>query len=85
MFPQNSSQNGYNPNNLNVIDIISILSFLLGLENLQENREQSAHNDVQAANDNQANYLLEKIYARFEEQDKLLREILEAVKSHELQ
>jgi hypothetical protein len=32
------------------LDALSVASFLLGLENLQENRAQSAHNDVQAAN-----------------------------------
>ena len=65
-----------NKNNLAAIDFISIASFLLGLENLQENREQSEHNDIQIANDKQAKYLLEKIFQKFEEQNKLLEEIL---------
>ena len=41
-----------------VLDILNVLSFMLGIENLQENRTQSAHNDVQAANQQQAEYLL---------------------------
>lgn len=64
----------------NAIDIISIFSFLLGYENLLENRQQSAHNDVSAANDKQAQYLLEELGRKFEEQNKMLLEILEVVK-----
>lgn len=57
------------------IDLISILSLALGYENLLENRQQSAQNDVGAANDAQAQFLLKNIYARFEEQDKALAKI----------
>mgnify|MGYP006895547094 FL=1 len=35
-------------------DWLNILSILLALQNLQENREQTKQNDVQAANDKQA-------------------------------
>lgn len=62
------------------LDMISVLSFLLGYENLLENRQQSAHNDVSAANDKQAQYLLEELGRKFEEQNKMLLEILEVVK-----
>lgn len=55
-----------------VLDILNVLSFMLGIENLQENRTQSAHNDVQAANQQQAEYLLGEINKRFEEQNKIL-------------
>lgn len=57
------------------IDLISVLSLALGYENLLENRQQSAQNDVGAANDAQAQFLLKNIYARFEEQDKALAKI----------
>ena len=60
-----------------VLDILNVFSFMLGIENLQENRTQSAHNDVQAANQRQAEYLLREINKRFEEQNKILGEILE--------
>ena len=60
-----------------VLDILNVLSFMLGIENLQENRTQSAHNDVQAANQQQAEYLLGEINKRFEEQNKILGEIME--------
>lgn len=46
---------------------INLLALALGFENLQENRQQSAQNDVQTANDKQAEYLLEKINERFDE------------------
>lgn len=62
------------------LDIISVLSFVLGYENLMENRQQSAQNDVSAANDKQAKYLMEELGRRFEEQNEMLREILKAVK-----
>lgn len=63
-----------NMQNNNEIDVLAIASILLGLQNLQENREQSAHNDVQAANDKQAKYLLEEITRKFDEQNKILAE-----------
>ena len=37
-------------NNNNFLDAVNILSLILAIENLQENREQSQHNDVQVAN-----------------------------------
>lgn len=65
------------------IDIISVLSFMLGYQNLQENRQQSAHNDVSAANDKQARFLIEELGRKFEEQNAMLREILEVLKLEE--
>lgn len=62
------------------IDIISVLSLMIGYENLLENRQQSAHNDVSMANDKQAKFLLEKLSQKFEEQNTMLREILEMLK-----
>lgn len=65
---------------LDALDLISVLSLMLGYQNLQENRQQSAHNDVSAANDKQAKFLLEEMGRKFEEQNSMLREILEVVK-----
>lgn len=62
------------------IDIVSVLSLCLGWENLIENRAQSAQNDVSAANDKQAKFLLEELGRKFEEQNNMLREILEVLK-----
>lgn len=68
---------------LDALDLISVLSFMLGYQNLQENRQQSAHNDVSAANDKQAKFLLEELGRKFEEQNAMLREILEVLKREE--
>lgn len=65
-----------NNDNVNGNDIINALSLLLAVANLNENREQSAHNDVQTANDKQAEYLLREINTRFEEQNEMLLEIM---------
>lgn len=62
----------YQDQNNELINLINVLAFMIGVENLQENRIQSAHNDVQAANDVQAKYLLEEINRRFDEQNKIL-------------
>jgi hypothetical protein len=65
-----------NNDNINGNDIINALSLLLAVANLNENREQSAHNDVQTANDKQAEYLLREINTRFEQQNEMLLEIM---------
>lgn len=59
-----------------VLDALGVASFLLGLENLMENRQQSAQNDVGAANDKQASYLLSEIGKRLDRQDRTLEAIL---------
>lgn len=64
----------YDNQNNELINLINILSFVVGLQNMQENRLQSAQNDVQAANDKQAHYLLQEINRRFDEQNKILDE-----------
>ena len=60
--------------NEDFINNINILSFIIGLKNLEENREQSRHNDVKAANDQQAEYLLQDIHQEFERQNQILAE-----------
>ena len=59
------------------INLVNVLSLLIGAENLQENREQSRQNDVKTANDKQAQYLLEEINKRFDEQNQMLRKLLD--------
>lgn len=58
-------------------DLLGVLSLALGYQNLMENREQSAHNDVSAANDKQAQFLLTELSRKFDEQNEMLRQILE--------
>lgn len=67
------------PKSENDLDLISLLSLLLGYENLIENRQQSKQNDVQAANDKQAAYMLAELRRQFEEQNQMLRQILEVL------
>lgn len=66
-------------NGFKSLDILAVASFLLGYENLLENRQQSKHNDVSTANDKQAQYLLNEISQKFEEQNEMIRKILEVV------
>lgn len=68
-------------------DLLGIVSLYLGIRNLSENEMQSdaqikilKQNDVGAANDKQAAYLLEELGQKFEEQNEVLKQILEAVK-----
>lgn len=77
-----SSQSG-----IEFADFIGLLSVYLGVENLEENRQQSEaqlkilrQNDIGAANDRQAAYLLEELGRKFDEQNKVLQEILKEVK-----
>lgn len=65
----------------NALDILTVASFLIGAKNLQENREQSKHNDISAANEKQAEYLLQELTRKFEEQNAMLKEILEVLNS----
>lgn len=69
-----------NNQQFDILDVLTVASFFLGYQNLLENREQSAANDVSAANDKQAQFLLEDLGQKFEEQNAMLREILEVTK-----
>lgn len=67
----------------NILDVLSVASFLLGYENLIENRNQSTQsekllrqNDVNQANDKQAQYLLTELGRKFDEQNEMLKQII---------
>lgn len=66
-----------NENGIEFADFLGIVSLWVGLENMAENRQQSAQNDVGAANDKQASYLLSEIGKRLDRQDRTLEAILE--------
>lgn len=73
-------------NRLEFADFLGILSLYFGVRNLTENEEQSDQQlkilrqiDVGSANDKQAAYLLYELGRKFDEQNKLLEEILKAV------
>lgn len=58
--------------NNNIGNILDAVSLILAFQNLLENRQQSAYNDVHKANDEQADTLLREINAKFEAQSKAL-------------
>lgn len=64
--------NGYPFGN---IDILEVISLILALQNLYENRQQSAHNDVQKANQEQEAHLMQNLQELFEEQNEMLQRI----------
>lgn len=65
------------------LDLLTIASLIIGYENLIENRAQNAYNDVNASNSQQAKFLLQEIYRKFDEQNVMLRKILDEVRKHE--
>ena len=74
-------------NSLEFADLLNIVSLYLGIRNLTENEQQSAQtlkilkqNDVDTANNKQATYLLKELGRKFDEQNNMLKEILEAVR-----
>lgn len=58
-------------------NLLNILSILLGYENLMENRQQSADNDVNMV---QAKQILDDLHEQFAYQNRLLEEILKILK-----
>lgn len=65
IFPNEQAQD-------NFFNSVGLISLMVGIQNLQENRQQTAANDVHAANDEQAKLLLTEIRKLFEEQNKTL-------------
>lgn len=72
-----------NNNPFGPMDLLSVISLFIGYQNLLENRSQSAQNDVNAANDRQAQHILSEVNARLDRQDEMLKEILEVVRGGE--
>lgn len=71
-------------NRLEFADLLGIISLYLGVRNLAENEQQSAQslkilrqNDVGAANDKQAAYLLAELGRKFDEQNIMLKKIMD--------
>lgn len=58
--------------NENFSNLINILALGIGLQNLLENEQQTAYNDVHAANDKQAEFLLGEIRKMIDEQNRRL-------------
>ncbi len=73
-------------NELGFIDWINILSFIVGLKNYEENEIQSAktielirQNDIDRANNKQADLLLSALSIQFEQQNAILKEMQQAL------
>lgn len=74
-------------NGLEFADFVGLLSLYLGAKNLFENEQQSdaqikilRQNDIGAANDKQAAYLIKELGRKFEEQNAMLSKIMEVLK-----
>lgn len=60
-------------NNDNIGNLLDLVSILLGYENLIENRQQSADNDVAKHNREQSDKLLADLHEQFDKQNEILR------------
>lgn len=63
--------------NQDFLDAVSLVSFIIGIANYNENLSQSDKDDMMHALDEKANNMLEKLEADLEEQNVLLRQILD--------
>lgn len=66
--------------NSNIGDLLNLISIFLGYENLMENRQQSAENNVNKSNQEQAKKILDDLHLQFQQQNKMLEEILKILK-----
>lgn len=74
--------------NDNFGNLLNLISILLGYENLMENRQQSAENNISKSNQEQAKQILDDLHEQFNEQNamlgyqnQLLEEILNLLKN----
>ena len=65
---------------LDFLDLITLASFVIALQNLEENITQSDKADLQKDLADKADLLLQEIHGHLEEQDALLKLILEELK-----
>lgn len=54
------------------VDLLSVIGIILGYSNLIENRQQSAHNDIEKHNQEQEKHILDDLHEHFERQNELL-------------
>ena len=62
------------------MDTLSVLSFIIGMMNYDENLTQSDKDDMLQAVDRKMTAMLHRLEADLEEQNDILREILDTVK-----
>ena len=63
--------------NQDMLDTLTLISFLIGLANYNENLTQSDKDDIMKRLDQQTQDILIKVQGSLEEQNKMLREILD--------
>lgn len=63
--------------NQNFMNAVDLAALLIGIMNLLENRAQTEQNDVNAANEREARYLLDELGKRLDAQDAMIKEILD--------
>lgn len=66
-------RNNGNDNNNVASDLLNVISIMLGYENLMENRQQSAENNVARHNRKQSDQLLADLHEQFDKQNEMLR------------
>ena len=69
-----------NSYNNNFIDTLSVMSFVIGLMNYDENLSQSDKDDMIHQMNVKMQELLERLESDLEEQNKMLREIIQLLK-----
>lgn len=62
--------------NQDMLDALAVVSFLVGVANYNENLTQSDKDDIMRGLDQKTNEMLAAINSSLEEQNKMLREIL---------
>ena len=63
--------------NQDFLDAVSLVSFIIGIANYNENLSQSDKDDMMQALDEKTNRMLVRLEADLEEQNELLRQILD--------
>ena len=67
--------------NQDFLDAISLVSFLVGLANYEENLTQNDKADLMDKLDRQTKEILERVEKAVDEQNRMLKEILEVLKN----
>lgn len=67
--------------NQDMLDTLTLVSFLVGVANYNENLTQSDKDDIMRHLDQQTRDILTRVETALEDQNKMLREILERLKS----
>lgn len=66
------NNNGELDNDVIFSDLLNVISIMIGLQNLEENRQQSKANNVGKHNEIQEKHILSDIHQKFDEQNQLL-------------